>query len=215
MAIKDKIYIKIRDEIVFGKLMPGERLTETQFSKKFGCSRGPIREALQQLEKEDFISLIPNQGAVVNKMSPRVIEDYYALLELLEGKAVEWAVNFLTRSDIDRLVEINNKLKNLARDDKDFVKNWISINGEFHRIFRDKCGNTKVNLVVDEIRLKITRYLYSSLVMTAFDEYIQDHEDIIDAVSKKDAVEAGNLMANHISRGKNVLINFLNKMPMF
>jgi DNA-binding GntR family transcriptional regulator len=214
MALKEKIYRKIRDEIVIGKLMPGERLTEIQFSKKFGCSRGPVREALNQLANEGFIAINPNQGAVVNKISARVIEDYYSLLELLEGKAVEWSVAQLEQDDIDRLVEINGKLKNLSRDDKDFIKNWVSINGDFHRLFRDKCGNNAVNIVVDEIRLKITRSLYSSLVMTAFDEYLQDHDDIIDAVSQKDAGRARNLMASHISRGKNVLLNFLNKTPM-
>ena len=50
MNIKTTIYKQIRDEIIYGKLMPGERLPETKLSKTLGCSRAPVREAINQLD---------------------------------------------------------------------------------------------------------------------------------------------------------------------
>jgi DNA-binding GntR family transcriptional regulator len=214
MNLKNKTYLKIRDQIVLGEFAPKERLTEVKLSKELGCSRGPVREALTQLEKESFVTLVPNQGAIVNQISSREIKDYYALLEILEGKAVEWAVPRLVQEDIDRLSKINSSLKNLSRDDKDLVESWISLNLAFHSLFREKCGNEKLNWIIGEIRLRITRYRYSSLFINAFDQYIEDHENILSAVRQRDAARASQAMGKHILRAKDVLMQFLSHMQI-
>lgn len=215
MNLKNKIYKDIREGIVFGKLTPGERLPEVRLGKKFECSRGPVREALVQLDKEGFVELVPNQGAVVTRFSPQEIEDFYSLLEVLEGTAVQWAVPILTSQDIEHLTEINNSLRNLSRKQKGFIENWISQNLSFHEFFRDKCGNEKLKWVVEEIRLRITRYRYTSLITTTFDAYIQDHDNIIEAVHRKDAQQAKDAMERHICRAKKVLMDFMSHVPSF
>jgi len=215
MTIKSRIYQELRKEIVFGTLMPGERITETRLAEKFSCSRGPIREALSRLEREGFIELTPNQGAVVTKISPQEVRDYYSLLQVLEGKAVQWSTSVLTAADIHRLAEINESMKKIERDDKTCVEDWISRNYSFHRIFREKCGNEKMDWVVEEIRLRISRYLFTSLMVTAFDLYIEDHDLIIDAVRRGDAEGAGLAMENHILHAKDVVQQFFSRMPSF
>ena len=90
-SLKQKVYKQLRSDIVFGRVLPGEHLKEASLTAKFRCSRGPVREAFNQLSSEGFIELLQNQGAVVRRTSPEEIADYYAMLELLEGQAVEWA----------------------------------------------------------------------------------------------------------------------------
>ncbi len=63
--------------------------------------------------------------------------------------------------------------------------------------------------------MRITRYRHMSLLVTAYDEYVLDHEKIIDAVTLGHAEEAGNVMRIHIRRAKNVLMEFLSKFPGF
>ena len=56
IPLKQSIHRQTRHEIIFGKVAPGERITENRLTEKFQCSRGPVREALIQLEREGFVN---------------------------------------------------------------------------------------------------------------------------------------------------------------
>jgi DNA-binding GntR family transcriptional regulator len=215
VALKFKISKELRDEIISGKIMPGEHIKETWLTEKFNCSRGPVREALNQMEKESFLRLYPNQGAIVTKMSPKDVEDFYALLEVLEEKAVEWATPLLEPEAIKQLKGLNRDMREISRQDKNCIDCWIPLNLAFHRLFRERCGNDKLNWNIEEIRMRITRYRYTSLTVTTFDEYILDHENIIESVERGDSIGAGKAMAAHILRAKGVLMDFLSRFPRF
>ena len=189
--------------------MPGERITEADLTDKFKCSRGPAREAIVQLCKEGFISIAENKGAVVTKISPEEIDDYYQILSLLEGKAVELATSNLTDNDFEKLHLINKSLKELVYDDPDYLDEWCVRNSAFHEIFRIRCGNSKMRLVIKEIREKIYRYRYRSLLSTENEKYIYDHALILKHVMDGNSVAAGKEMEQHILRAKNVLKKFL------
>lgn len=213
MNLKDKIYKQIRNEIIYGKLMPGERLPEIKLSKALGCSRAPLREAFNQLEKEGFVYRKQNQGVVVSKSSPEEIIDYYSLLEVLESQAVEWATSRLTAVDLAHLAELNDSMKKVSMNDKKYIEKWVSLNLAFHRFFSEKCGNEKMIWLVEEIRLRITRFRYLSFMLTTFNDYIRDHEAIIEALRQRNATEARGAMQSHISRAKKVLLNHFFYMP--
>ncbi|MBW1705231.1 MAG: GntR family transcriptional regulator [Deltaproteobacteria bacterium] len=215
VPLKQRIHGQTRHEIIFGKVAPGERITENRLTEKFQCSRGPVREALIQLEREGFVILVPNQGAVVTKISPKEVEDFYTLLELLEGKAVEWAAPHLVAADIKKLTEINNKLKQISQDQKNQVEKWVPLNQAFHRFFRERCSNGKMNWIIEEIRLRITRHRYTSLAVTALDDYVKDHEAIVDAIRQGDPGKAREAMKTHIHRARLVLMDFLSRFPGF
>jgi DNA-binding GntR family transcriptional regulator len=81
------------------------------------------------------------------------------------------------------------------------------------KLFREKCGNAKMNWMVEEIRTRITRYRYTSLMVTAFGDYSDDHDEIIALVAGKEAQKAGVAMESHIQRAKHVLVTFLINDP--
>ena len=167
------------------------------------------------MEREGFVILVPNQGAVVTKISPKEVEDFYTILELLEGKAVEWAVPHLVAADIKKLTEINDKLRRIFRDDKHPVEQWIPLNQAFHLFFREKCSNGKMDWIIEEIRLRITRHRYTSLAVTALDDYVKDHEAIVDAIRQGDPGKARVAMETHIHRARLVLMDYLSRIPGF
>ena len=67
--------------------------------------------------------------------------------------------------------------------------------------------------LVEEIRLRITRFRYLSFMLTTFNDYIRDHEAIIEALEQGDATGARAAMKNHISRAKEVLLKHFYYMP--
>lgn len=208
MPIHENIYKAIREKIVLGKLMPGERITEAELAQKFSCSRSPVREALARLEKEGYLEILPRRGAVATKISPQEVSDYYALLSVLEGKAVEWAAPRLKPEDLDRLEAINQSMKNISADSGSAVEDWVELNWAFHQMFRVGCGNLKMDWLVQEIRARITRSLYTSLMVPVFDDYIVDHALIIQRLREGDAAQARQAMEMHILRAQQVLDRF-------
>jgi DNA-binding GntR family transcriptional regulator len=208
-VIHDNLYIVLREEIILGQLMPGERLTENELAQRFSCSRSPVREALQRLQKEGFVEVLPRRGAVVTKTSPQEVFDYYGLLKVLEGKAVEWAAPHLTALDLEALERTNRAMREIKADSQTSIEDWVRLNMDFHRLFRVRCGNLKMDWLVEEIRSRITRFLYTSLMVPAFDEYVEDHELILRHLRKGEAGKARKVMEKHVERAQAVLNRFL------
>ncbi len=214
MSVKDDIYRGIQKAIISENLSPGERLVEVQLCKEFGASRGPVREALTQLNREGFVELIPNKGAVVTKLSIQDLRDYYALAALLESKAVEWAIPHLNSSSVAVLRTINKDLAKIAAgDEEDCLPAWTRHNLRFHRFFWEKSGNFRLVEQIQEIRQRILRYRYTSLMVPSFSDYLSDHDTIIAAVKEKDAHKAGRAMHRHILRALDVLLKHFARMP--
>ena len=91
----------------------------------------------------------------------------------------------------------------------------MPLNFQFHQRFKTCCGNSRMDWIIDEVRMRITRCRYTSVLVTAYDDYVDDHQRIIDAARQGDASAAATAMRNHIGRAKNVLMDFLSKFPEF
>ena len=78
----------IKQDIIFGRLRPRERLIEDDLSTRFGASRHLIRSAFSDLEKLGLVSRRPNKGAIVRDFSPREVEEMYEMRALLQAEAI-------------------------------------------------------------------------------------------------------------------------------
>jgi len=166
-----------------------------------------VREALTQLSQEGFVDIVPNKGAVVTKLSVQDLKDYYALIALLEGKAVEWAVPNLNKRDIDMLMKISHRLESvISGAEEKSIQTWTRENLKFHHLFWEKSHNLKLLEHIQEIRLRILRYRYTSLMVLSFKEYLDDHNAIIEASLNKDVKKASEIMSQHIFRALDVLL---------
>jgi DNA-binding GntR family transcriptional regulator len=83
--LTQQAYRLIRDEILQGKLNNRQRLTEDYFAQEFQISKSPVREALNRLEAEGLIKIIPRRGAFVRDFSLNDVEEIYQMREILEA----------------------------------------------------------------------------------------------------------------------------------
>lgn len=194
-----EVYRTIRDEIVKGILNPGERLIENDLVKKSGTSRGPIREALRFLEKDGFIIITPNKGAVVTKVNAQEVKDYYAILAVVESKAIEWSYPNLKKSDFQELANINESLRYWTQNGiKVDVLKWHEINYSFHKFFGARSGNTKLWYIMNDLRKRLFRLRYWSILTDTYDEYVREHEEITSLLLQDDPLRAQTAMEKHI-----------------
>lgn len=112
---------KIRESILDGSLVPGERLVERKLAETLGTSQSAIREALIQLELEGHVSKKPNSATFVTNFSQRDLENTISVRRVLEGFAAEEAARLATLGDIQRLEELFQQSQAAARA-RDFQK---------------------------------------------------------------------------------------------
>lgn len=136
---KQKAYEFIRAQILEGKYDPGFRIVADRVARELDLSVIPVREAIQQLEADGFIQVIPYSGAVVQLINECDYQETMDVLAILEGVATARAVNHLTPEEICELENLNKSM-NEALYNFEFEL-FTQLNREFHNAINNKCDN--------------------------------------------------------------------------
>src|SRR5690349_583332 len=102
-SLADDVADRLRDAIFHGRFKPGEPLREEQLAVMLDVSRGPVREALVQLEREGLVIVRRHRGATVARLSRGDLEEVYSLRLALERLAVQRAARYATEQDFAAL----------------------------------------------------------------------------------------------------------------
>jgi DNA-binding GntR family transcriptional regulator len=213
---------RISAKIFAGEYPPGSRLRQEALADEFSVSRTPIREALRQLEVKGVIQHRPNQGAIVLAPNAQDIRDAYQVRAELEGLAITLATEWITDEQIERMrraqkrfAETVDKLiarKSNAKAHLKDVPNWVESNDEFHGVVIEASGNRRLRHVIQDLHLGFTRNIMLSALMMdgrRMRENVSQHEAILSATSRHDAIEARKVMTHHILRSGELAVWWL------
>ena len=129
----------LRTAIISGRFEAGERLIESALSAEFGTSRGPVREALRQLENEGLVMSFPYRGAVVLGVSDEEVHEVLIPIRLtLERHSFERALEKLTDDDFAELGKQIWLLEQAGKAD-DLIK-LVEADLRFHEIVISASG---------------------------------------------------------------------------
>ncbi|MFJ9625851.1 GntR family transcriptional regulator [Streptomyces sp. NPDC101181] len=98
-------YEQLKTEIIAGELDPGAHLNEVQVAERLGVSRTPLREALQRLDREGLVRLVPGRGAFVGELSLPEVRHLFQLREALETHVVRLCARSARCRDFASLAE--------------------------------------------------------------------------------------------------------------
>lgn len=192
----DEIYERIYVAILEHRLQPGTKLGEERMADIFGVSRARIREVLARLAHEQIVELFPQRGAYVAKPSTEQARDVFEARRLIEPAVLRRLIDTLTPEKVNRLRQ-HQELEADARrrNDKRAV---IRLSGEFHTLCAELAGNTALARTMRELCMLtcLTIFLYDA--PTAQSCRHDEHEQIIDAVAKRDQARAQQLMLEHL-----------------
>jgi len=200
-AIGQETYTQLRNDIAFSKFKPGEHLSEKFLTQTYEVSRSLMREVIAQLDSQGFLSVEPNRGAVVAKLSLEDFDIIYNILIRCEPYATQLFVKRGSNRDIIRkLKSLNRKMQ--TEKIKANQNEWIRMNDEFHWLIYSNCGNQIVSNLIHQNRIRIIRFRLVRTDVDDVDSYVTAHSAILKAISEKDERLAETLMAKHLESSR-------------
>ncbi len=197
LPLRDIVFNTLREAILSGDLLPGERLMETQLAEKIGVSRTPIREAIRKLELEGLVEMIPRKGAQVASMTKKDIQDVLEVRAVLEELAVKLACKKITDEQMYNLKIINEDFSIAV--EKQNLQMMANKDVEFHDIIFKIADNDKLTQIINNLREQIYRYRVVYLNDKTYLQTIQDeHNEIIIAIEEKNIDMAITTIRKHI-----------------
>ncbi len=182
---------RLREEILAGRLAPGERLIEDQIRRRFSISRAPLREALRLLTQQGLVEHLPRRGASVTQWSDTDIAQLFAIRAVLERHAVTSAFPLPDGVRAHRVALVEERLEQMrAADAADDQLGKDDAHRAFHAAIVGLAGNRQLDLAVEPILLKLQRPMAVNLrteaVLRGPQEGLLRHERLLEAVRTND-----------------------------
>lgn len=205
-TIATKVIEKLREDIINNRFETGSRITIKEISERYGVSPMPVREAFRTLEGEHFLEINPYKGATVLRIDEQFVRDVYGILRALECLLYETALDEIDEEIIQKLRCINEQIRVIAELPYGAAE-YIDLNTRFHNTIMEHSKNQKAlemythyHEIISTIRKKYTP------VPERIRIGIEQHEKLIDALEKKDALLVKMAVDEHI---KSALENFM------
>jgi DNA-binding GntR family transcriptional regulator len=182
--LREDVYRYLRDEIVRGRLEPGQRLRDADIAAELEVSRTPVREALRRLEDEGLVETWANRWTRVATIDIGEADRIYPIVWALERLAV-LAADAFSEARMQALRDANDMLRDaLAEHD---AVTASDADREFHRLLLDAWGNPDaMRILVDlQFRLQRIEIHYFSGGLTG-EKSVDEHQAIIDALAAGD-----------------------------
>lgn len=187
-------YRTLLTEIREGRLLPGDRLRETELAERLNVSRTPIREAIRQLEADRLVTHIPRQGATIRRLDYAEIMELYEMRAVLEGTAAKLASRAASGIEIEELKSIN---EDLAEANK--AEDAVRLNRIFHAALLDTAKNRFLHQSMNSLQKALMILGPTTLAENnRFESAVAEHRTILAAFETRDAAKAEASMQAHI-----------------
>jgi DNA-binding GntR family transcriptional regulator len=199
---------RMRDLIMRGELKPGQRLNERLLTKRFGISRTPLREAIGILASEGLVTSLPNRGAIVSAVTAADAEDMFQVMAVLEALGGELACRRATDRDIAEIRAMHEQMR--AYHSRRDLDAYFDFNQRIHQKIIDCAGNRELTDVYRRISVRIRRARYlANLSRERWDQAMDEHEEILEALVQRDDVKLKALLAVHLRNKYEVIRSWL------
>lgn len=198
-ALSDDVASRLRAAILSGAFAPGERLREEQMARALGVSRGPVREALAELERQGLVVINRNRGAVVAQLSRDDLEELYTLRLAIEELAIRRAAGAADPVSIAEMQTVIEAMQD-AIDRGITEQEAAEFDLGFHDLIYDAANHRRLKDTWTNMRPQIHVLLLNRNVADVdFREMlVSGHQDLLDCISRSDPDGAAEHLQEHL-----------------
>jgi len=207
VSIREKVYAAIRDDILDGRIAPGERVVETRLAEQIKTSRTPVREALHLLEREGLLEAIPRVGYRVKQITWDEIEEISEIRVANECLAARWAMKRITPRELGALEQ------NLAISESEVKAGnpqaFVELDAEFHEILARASRSERLLELCQMLRRHMLRYRIESIFRKEnVIRGIEWHHRIFNCLKRKDEAGITEAVRLHLKQAKEDIQRF-------
>jgi DNA-binding GntR family transcriptional regulator len=192
--LRERVRTQLEALIVDGIYPPGAHLIETEIAVRLGVSRGPVREALNQLQSQGWVQLEPRRGAFVHSPTVEELDEYFGVRALLEGEAAALAAGRSTPDDVANLRAVVSDARKAMKNGDE--KALYEASARFHGYVYRLAGNSVLSGLGEEVDKRI-RWFFRPVMRRRAPEAWDEHESIIGAIAAGDKKRSVKLMREH------------------
>ncbi len=198
MSSKD-IYEDICNKIENLEYMPGDKLSENELASQYGVSRHIIRGALSSLKNRRLVEVYPQRGTFVSLIDTEYISDILYLRESVEQEAV---TRILEKGDVDAIVAKMRRIgdaQSKLEEGPGYLVEFYELDNLFHEVLLSAVGRPHVMDLIANPYIHIRRWRnYEVRTPERMKEILAEHSKIADAIEKKDAKAAREILHQHL-----------------
>jgi len=204
-TIVDRVKRSIREDILAGRIAPGDRLRIAELSARYGVSSIPIREALRRLEGDRLVVIESHRGAVIRAVDRKTVSDMYDVRSAIEALTVRNAAVRATPADIQRLEEHAEAYEKAATESDQL--GMLAANQKLHGLIGALSGNPEAARYFEqgwELIIGIrNRFGFGTTRVAAV---LGEHRRLIEAIARGDQVLAVHIAHEHSEGAKQDLL---------
>jgi len=213
-SIRDQVYEALKQQIITLKILPGTSLSENEMAVQFNVSRTPIRESFVRLAQEGLVQVLPQRGTLVSLIERSLVEEARFMRLQLECAIIEIACNDFPEASLHYLaMNLSQQKECLELNDVDRI---FTLDQQFHSILfagvnKTHTWNTMSLLTIHLDRSRKLRLLDND----DWEQIYEQHCHLFEAIKKKDATFATQIMKQHLNRGVDELTVLSEKYPHY
>ncbi|GAB2594496.1 GntR family transcriptional regulator [Pseudactinotalea suaedae] len=198
-ALRDQVAAVVREQIISGELPPGVRLREQELSDRHQVSRGPLREALRQLEVEGLVRSEPYRGSVVTQIDTLTVHEVLmpvrVVLEICGFRHARAHLDEAAAADLG--AHLARMAEAARRGDTQAV---VELDVDFHRAVMQLSGMAEASRLWESLSGSIRRFFYTTTQHSAqyLNDSVVDHQRLLDALRDAPPEELESLVRSHI-----------------
>lgn len=184
-----KIYLTLRDWIVSGTLQAGEKLNDVELAEYFSVSRTPIREAVQMLETQKLVTVVPNRVTVVSDVDVEHLEKLYQPLAHLQALGASLCCERITPAQIRELYHQDERVRQAVETGD--IDGTLKEDLAFHNAILHIAENEYIEQFSETLMMHIQRieYCYFKKSKEPLSSFASHHK-ILNAFDIRDAKAA-------------------------
>ena len=208
-SLQLEAYNYIKNLILTHQLDANTLYSETKLSKELGISRTPMREALQCLSQDGYITVIPSKGFRIRQLSQKDMKETIQIRCAIEGFCTQCLANEYNTSKgkqtIERLGEILKKQKESLSANDDY-ESFINYDHEFHLVLVNYIENEEINLMFQRLMYLIRLTTQSALQVEGRSiGTVDEHEEYYEKLKTGDGNEAYRILISHLMMPLNIV----------
>jgi DNA-binding GntR family transcriptional regulator len=189
-----------------GTYYPSQKLNESDLSEIIKVSRNTLKKAFMKLEQENLVKIEKNKGATIKSFSLDEIMNYLEIREVIEGLVARKTAENISDLHLETLEGILDKMQEHIQTNQ--FDEYSKCNKAFHDIIYNASENPQAIEMIKVIKTQLQRVHFKTILVPGRKEdSLKEHNQILEALKKRDEKEAEEAVKFHISQIRNTIKN--------